>query len=152
VTRIDLPDGQWAELWAPRHVKERRRRRWIALTAEVTASTADLPRDPDNPRLPDRRYFGARQMELSDRMGDALVLCFVREWSFGEVTEDALEDLDQQYFDPIFRACRDLASELLPDYSPDVDPKAPTGGSTPQPTDMSTAPTTYAIPSFATTT
>lgn len=129
--RLDLKDGEWAELWSPRKVKERKRRAYIAALTDLSAATAELPRDPAKPGEPDPRFLRGEQMALADRVGDLLILCLVREWSFGDVNDETLSELVAEHFDPIFKACRDLTSELLPDFGADPDPKVPGGGSTP---------------------
>lgn len=141
--RLELADDGWAELANPRKVSERKRRRYIAAMTDFTSGTADLPRtaaqvDPvtgmTQPPLPDPMYFNGAHMALSDALGDALILCLVNEWSYGEVSADKLADLPIDVFEPLMRRCRDLSPELTPDYSPDPDPKAPTAASTTSPT------------------
>lgn len=152
MSRLELPDDQWAELASPRKVSERKRRRYIAAMTDLTSGTADLPRDPNDPDSPDPRRFNGTHMALSDALGDALILCLVREWSYGEVSSAVLEDLPVDQFEPLFKACRDLAPQLTPDYSVGPDPKAPAGGHTTSPTPSPTVgPSTSTIPSFATT-
>lgn len=134
MSRLDLPDGQWAELVNPRKVSERKRRPYIAAMTDLSSSTADIAQIP-NPQfggepgqpvtIPDPARFSGAHMQLADRVSDALILALVAEWSFGDVSQDILEGLPADCFDPIFRACRDLAPELAPDYGPDPDPKAP---------------------------
>lgn len=157
MSRLELPDGQWAELASPRKVSELKRRRYIAAMTNLTSGTADLPQIPGDfdpktgkqaPSSPDPKYFNGSHMALSDALGDALILCLVREWSFGEVSAAALEELPVDTFEPLFKACRDLAPELTPDYGADDDPKALGGGSTRSPTPSLTADTsTFAMTS-----
>lgn len=130
MTRLSLPDDNWALLASPKKVQERKRRRYIAELANLSAKTSELPRNPNKPDEPDPRHMAGAHLEAADRVGDALILCLVKEWSFGDVTQEVLEGLEADCFDPILRACRDLAGGLLPDYSPDIDPKAPTSAST----------------------
>lgn len=137
MSRVEVPGG-WAELRSPGKVHERARRRYIAAMTDLSGATADLPRDPNDPTSPDPAHMNGTHMALADRVSDMLILCLVREWSFGEVTEDVIGELETDQFDPIFKQCRDVARELMPDYSPDIDPKAPTGGSQPSPVASST--------------
>jgi len=148
VTRISLSDDGWAVLYQPRKVRERTRRRYVSAVADLNARISQLPQipNPDNtpgqPALvPDPGSFASTETDLTDRMVDMLILCLVKEWSFGEVTLEVLEDLDAGTYDTLARACRPLASDLTPDYSPDVDPKAPTSASTPPPPASPTAET-----------
>lgn len=136
MSRIDLPGG-WAELVGKGKTQERKRRRYLAAVADLSASYAELPQVP-NPAfgepgqvatVPDPKRMGSVQSELADKIGDLLILCFVREWSFGDVTEDAIADLEADTFDALFMACKERRAELMPDYSPVPDPKASIGES-----------------------
>lgn len=111
-TRLDLPEGGWAIVTEPRKVKERKRRVWLAASAEV----GDL-----------------NTAEGMDKNSDALmqlVLCLVEQWSFGDVTATVFEDLDVGTTDDLVRQCMPLAADLAPNFGPDPDPKATTGEST----------------------
>jgi len=137
VSRLELPDGGWCELWAPKQVKERRRRAYIAAITDLTSVLEDMPTNAEalenyEPKL---SGFGGDKMALSDRVGDMLILCLVREWDarYGEISEESIQDLPAGVFDVIFLACRDLATELTPNYGEPV-PKAKRGGSTTSPT------------------
>ena len=148
MTRLDLPDGDWAELVPPRKVSDRRRRAFISAMNDTAAATADLPHVP-NPRsmeagqpltIPDPARMTGTMVELQFHAFDLLVLCFVKAWSFETpVTLEAIEDLDTGSKDTLTAACMPLMEEMMPDYSPDVDPKATTSGSTPPPPGSPTA-------------
>jgi hypothetical protein len=114
----------------------------------LTSGTADLPRNPNDPNTPDPVHFTGAHMALSDTLGDMLILCIVREWSYGEVSVEVLEELPVDAFEQIFKRCRDLAPELTPDYGVDPDPKARSGGLPPSPQALSTGEQTYGTPSF----
>jgi hypothetical protein len=137
VTRLELPDGGWAVLCSPRKVQERKRRRYIAAMTDMNVASELLPQIP-NPRFgepgqpattADFSKLTGDMMQLSDRVGDMLILCLVKEWSFGDVNEETLQTLDSDCFDVLYAACLPLAGELVPNYSPDPDPKASTPGS-----------------------
>ena len=146
MTRLDLPDGEWAELASPRKVSDRRRRSFLAAMNDTAAATADLPQVA-NPRsmeagqpltIPDPARMTGAQAELQFHAFDLLVLCFVKAWSFPDpVSLEAVEDLDTGAKDTLTAACLPLLEDLMPDYSPDVDPKARTSGSTPPPPRLS---------------
>lgn len=126
MSRIDLPDGAWAELHSPKKVSERKRRRFITAMADFNKSVNLLPRD-DKGEV-DPRTFGAEQQELLDMALDLLTLALVSTWSFDvSVSVDSLCDLDADAFDALRKACMALQGEVLPDYGPDPDPKADTG-------------------------
>jgi hypothetical protein len=160
VTRLELPDDAWAVLAPPKKVQERKRRRYLAAMAELAAATTSMPQVA-NPRygqpgeppvIPDPSVPPTSEMlELGDRVGDMLILCLVREWSFGDVTEEVLAELEADKFDPLFRACRELAGDLVPDFSPDVDPKVRMSGSQSSPPGSSTVLSISETPSYAAT-
>jgi len=156
VTRIDLPDEGWAVLYAPRKVRERGRRRFVAAVADMNARLSQLPQVP-NPdtetvgraaTVPDPASYGSVESGLADQVTDMLILCLVKEWSYGEVSLEILEEFDAETYDRIAQPCRLLMPELTPDYSPDVDPKAPTSASTGPPPGSSTE-EAFLIPSYA---
>lgn len=158
MSRVELPGGAWAELASPKKVQERKRRRYVAAMTDLSAATSSLPQvpnpnpGPDQPvTIPDPAHFTSAHMELSDRVGDMLILCLVRDWSLGDITEEAVGNLDAEVFDVLFRACRDLGSDLLPNYAPDPDPKASTGGLPGSPTESSRVQPISETPSFAVT-
>ena len=137
--RLDLPDGEWAELASPRKVSDRRRQAWLVAQMDTEAATADLPRIPGppdangfpGPDVPDPAHFRGEHMAAQFHSFDLLVLCFVKAWSLPDpVGLDAIEDLDAGTKDALVAACLPLGKELMPNYSPDIDPKAPTSGST----------------------
>jgi hypothetical protein len=156
VTRLDLPDDNWAVLYQPNKVRERTRRRYVSAVADLNARVSQLPQipnpdteTPDRPAtVPDPGSFSSTETDLTDRMVDMLILCLVKEWSYGPVDDTVLGDLDAGSYDRIAKVCRDLAPQLTPDYSPDVDPKAPTSGSGGPRPDSSTE-ETFEIPSYA---
>jgi hypothetical protein len=147
--RVELPDDGWAVLYAPRKVRERSRRRYMAAIADLNAAVSKLPQipnpDADGPAtVPDPAGFDAAATAMTERVVDALILCLAKEWSFGPVEAAVLEEFDAETYDRLSAACRPFQSELLPDYSPDVDPKARTSGSPVPPPGP-----TFEIPSFA---
>lgn len=124
--KIDLPDGGWADMCAPRKVPERKRRSYQSAVMDLNAATGDLPRDPENPANPDEKFYSGRHNELMSTVFDMQILCFVREWSFGPVTLEALQDLDGDAYDVLKKWAIGHANEMMPDFGPDPDPKAPT--------------------------
>lgn len=145
MSRIDLPDGQWAELAPPKKVPERKRRRYVAAMTDLVQATNHLPKNEKGE--PDQSEFGASEMEKVDAVGDALILALVREWSFGEVTLEAIAELPGDAFDALLIACRDLAPDLTPNYEPSPDPKAATSNSHGSPSGSPEGLSTSEIPS-----
>lgn len=129
MSRVDLPDGGWAELAAPKKVSERKRRRYIHAMTEFNKSTQTIPRDAKGELDP--TGFGGVQQDLLDAALDLLTVALVTAWSYeAPIAIESLEDFPVDVFDAIRRACNDLAPQLMPDLvSPDPDPKAITGDS-----------------------
>ena len=149
MSRVDLPDAGWAELCAGRKASNRKRARYLAALADLSASTVDLPRDPEKPDRPDARHFSSLQTDQANAADCALIACFVKEWSYGEITLDAIADLDGDVFDALKKEAEARLTDMLPDFSPDIDPKAPTSASTGLPPGLSTEGSNSATPSFA---
>lgn len=134
MSRVELPDGAWAELHAPRKVQERKRRRYIQAMTAMTQSVQSLPKlppdavDADGKSIggtPDMAFFGPEQQALSDAAFDELTCCLVSAWSFDlPVAVESLLDLPTDAFDALRKACMELGGELVPDYSASPDPKA----------------------------
>lgn len=121
--RVELADGAWAELLDPKKVTEKKRRRYIAAMSEYHHSRGTLT---------DPRQLGAEQQELLDTAFDLLMVCLISAWSFDQpVSVEAFEDMSTDVFDALKRACLKLSTDILPDYSPDPDPKASTDESAP---------------------
>lgn len=127
MSRIELPDNQWAELADPRKVSERKRRPWLDAMSEFYDSRSTTEGG-------DR--IGAAQQKLWNAAARLAMECMVSSWSFGtEITLDALLDLPLDAFDALQVAVTPLAMQMLPDYSPDPDPKAITAESSTSPPD-----------------
>lgn len=124
MTRISLPDEQWAELHNPRKVTEKRRRPYISA---MTAFNAIAPRDEKGELV--SMAMGSEVAGLLDTALDLLTVALVRAWSFDlPITTDALQDLPVDAFDALRRAVNAVSHELLPNFSPTPDPKATTDG------------------------
>ena len=132
MSRVELPDGAWAELASPRKVSERKRRRYIMAMTDFNRSTLTLPRNVATGEF-DPAGFGSEHQGLLDIALDLLVVALVYTWSYEEpVSVEALEEFPIDVIDALRRACNALAPQLMPDMgSPDPDPKAITGASIP---------------------
>ena len=117
--RLELPDGQWAELAEPRKVPERKRRPYTTAAASMGPATMV---DPATGAV---RIDSAETKEQMDAVLDALILALVVAWSYGvEVTLEAVQDLPGDAYDALRNACLEHAGELMPDYGASPDPKA----------------------------
>jgi hypothetical protein len=154
--KIELPDGNWAVLASPKKVQERKRRRYMLAMADLAAATNHLPKQmtlQENGLTLEETDYGSADshiLELSDRTIDQMILCLVKDWSFGAVDEPTLAELNSECFDGLRRECQKLAPDLVPDYSPDPDPKALRNGQHGSPPDSSTAEIYETPPSVST--
>jgi hypothetical protein len=136
VTRVELPDGQWADLYDPIKVPERKRR-------PVVSALVTFMRDRQQFVLPtitaealsdeDKAAALAAQIDPSliiaaDELNDTVVVALVSYWSFGEsVSIEALLDLPADAYKVLSEACAPLMQALMPNFGVTPDTKAPTG-------------------------
>lgn len=116
--RLELPDGQWAELYDPVKVPERKRRpvfrALVAFMASQDGGEIGSKLDP-------------AAVDLADGLNDALVVALVREWSFGEVSEAVLLDMAADCYRVLSTECAKHLDALMPNFSVSPDPKVPSG-------------------------
>lgn len=144
MSRIELPDGEWAELRDPKKVPERLRRPAKAASFEMyrtrqkqleeTASTASPaapaagawgapPEDEVAPPVDDGTGYSLDQITASV---DAGIVALVASWSFGDVvTEDTLLDLPSDAYDAIVAAVTPMIAEMFQTMEPSTDPASP---------------------------
>jgi hypothetical protein len=135
--RIELPEDQWADLYDPIKVPERKRRPVVrALVAFMKDRQEHEPPPFDAADLSDDEKAAriAAQIDPSllvaaDDLNDALVVALVREWSFGAVTLEVLLDLPADTYRVLSEACSPHMNELMPNFQVSPDPKASTGSS-----------------------
>ena len=146
MSRIDLPDGAWAEIRNPKKVPERLRRpakvasyeygqsRRAAL--EQAASTAS-PAAPENAGAwgapPEAEVAAVVEdadveydVTLLQATVDTGVVALVASWSFGDVVSlDALLDLPGDAYDVLCEAVMPLIGEMFVDLDESVEPDSP---------------------------
>lgn len=145
MTRVSLPDDQWAELADPKKVSERKRRPYVQAMVAFTQATALLPRNEEGEHPPGS--FGPEHSALFNVTLDLLIVALVKAWSFDlPIEQDALQDLPSDCFDALRKAANEKGPALMPDLSVSTDPKASSGGSPPSPTALSTDGLTSVIP------
>lgn len=126
MSRVDLPDGAWAELHAPKKVSERKRRSFVNAIADFNRSLHTMEKDANGEVDP--HMYGSEQNTLLDIAMDLLTVALVATWSFDvAVTVDSLGDFPTDVFDTLRNACMALQGEVMPHYETDPDPKATTG-------------------------
>lgn len=141
MTRVSLPDDQWAELADPRKVSERKRRPYVQAMVAFTQATALLPVIEEGEHKGDHPpgSFGPEHTALFDATLDLLVVALVKAWSFDlPIDANSLQDLPVDCFDVLRKAVNEKGPALMPDLSVDPDPKAPSGELPQPPTALST--------------
>lgn len=136
-TRIELPEGEWADLYDPTKVPERKRRPVVrALVSFMRDRAEHTPPDFDAGDLGDEDKAAVLAAKLdpaliasADDLNDAVVIALVREWSFGEVTAEVLLDLPSDAYKELSAACAPHLNGMMPQFGVDPDPKATSGGS-----------------------
>lgn len=136
--RIDLPNGNWADLRPVGEVSERLRRPIKRLTAKL-ASYPDFMRAVDTAQSK-KKLTQADQLSIASAMGDSfdvleelqdrLVIAAVRGWSFPQdITVDGLLDIPCMASDALREAAAPYQSALNPDMGPSPEADSPTGPS-----------------------
>ena len=123
MTRLELTDDGWADLYAPRKVPERKRHTHDLAIFALNEATSGLPRNAKGDV--DERYAGPAQGDALKRVTWTLILALVRDWSYGPVNLDVLlDEVPGDAYDILARHCEKLWDELNPDFQADFDPKA----------------------------
>lgn len=134
--RVELPDGQWAELYDPTKVPERKRRPVVRALVELAKEQAlhGFGPEVDAASLTDEdkaaalaAKFDTSVLVAGDNLNDVAVIALVSSWSFGEVTVDVLLDLPAESYKALSEACAPLMMALMPNFQVSPDPKATTG-------------------------
>lgn len=125
-TTLTFADGGSAVLRDPRQVPVKVRRVWEHASAPMASVLFDLQN-----RLTDeeevKKQFAieaAKQPELMDAQRDASILSLVQSWTYGDVTQEVLENLPVGTYDQLAEQCQLLSKEMSPNWKPEVDPKA----------------------------
>ena len=152
-TRLELPDGDYAELRDPKKVPERLRRPVRVAAINLQRSLPEDQRrgsvkteDPEKVAGEDvQSAFGVppvsdlvevnepeltflpdeEQQAFVDSYNEALIRSVVVEWSFGEVTTEVIQDLPGDAFDALITHIRNLGVEDESDESLASDPSTP---------------------------
>lgn len=123
--KIDLPDGEWADLYDPAKVPEKKRRPVVrALTALIRERIEHKPPEFDAEDIADEDKAAALVAKLNpalimatDDLNDALVVALVREWSFDvDVTLDNLLELPTDAYRTLSEACSTKLDALMPQF------------------------------------
>ena len=134
--RVDLPDGQWADLYDPVKVPERKRRPVVRALLDLLKARAvhGVPSfDAEALTDEDKAAAVASQLDPSllssaDELTDAVAVALVQAWSFEKnITVDSLLDLPADAYKALSEACVPMLPSLLPQFEVSPDPKATTG-------------------------
>lgn len=138
---IELPEGEWAVLYSPRRVPERRKRLVLeamaslsdtVVQAAMNAAQEQMTADEAEGVLTRMSLSGPDLVPMMD-VFDAGVVALVKEWSYGEdITRDALLDLPSEDCDMLREACAPFIEDLSVGFKPQVDatrssPTTPSG-------------------------
>lgn len=113
--------GGWVEFREPEEVPERLRRRVVMLAP----GASKVVRVED-----DASVVGELDQDGMDflfEFNDAVALCLVSQWSWPhKVSREGLQELPGNVYDEIIRYSSPMVPRLMPNFSVDPDPKAPT--------------------------
>ena len=129
--RLVLPHDEWAELREADEIPRKAARRFRKVLYAM-ASTAGL--DPNLDADAQAAEVGKAMLSSPDKMdgiedmAEAMVLAAVREWSFGSVCQEVLDDIPDAAADAIYDACQagGYIDALMPDFSTSMDDDSPT--------------------------
>lgn len=132
-TRLELPDGGWADLLDPRKVSERKRRPITRLLLAL-ASDGGLAEIEASGDAPDAAAAARIAASLSgdalaamDDLNDALVVALVDVWSFDvPCNAESVADLPGDAYEALRDACAPFLTDLMPNFAPSPDPGSPT--------------------------
>lgn len=127
--KIDLPEGGWASLRDPKKVPERLRR-------PIMSKVSAMGRGTEMKRLVEAKTpeeivgeLDLSFIETSSELNDLLVVALVDEWSYDglPITVESVMDLPGDVYDALRTAVSPFITDIMPDFGPVPDPKAPTG-------------------------
>lgn len=130
MSRIDVPHG-WAELRDADEIPRKAARRFRKVLYSL-ASGADL--DPSKSQDEQAAEVGKSMlasengMDGIEDMAESMVLAVVREWSFGAVCQEVLDELPDSAVDAIYDECQrgGYIEKLMPDFSVSPEEDSPT--------------------------
>jgi hypothetical protein len=136
MSRLELPHDSWAELREPDEIPRKGARQFRKVLYRLAAPARDL--DPTLDAEAQAAAVGKAMLSSDDGMdgvedlAEAMVLCVVREWSYGAVCEAVLDEVPDKAIDAIYSACQagGYIEKLMPDFSVNPDPEsftAPSG-------------------------
>lgn len=128
MSKIDLPDGGWAELRAPEKVPERLRRPVVRAQTRMAGNSAVMdavnnasPEAANDPKESSEIMAALGDfMPVMDELNDLIVVALVSEWSLAApVSMESLLDCDADVYDALRKACAPHMGAMMPDFSVD---------------------------------
>jgi hypothetical protein len=133
-TALSFNDGGSALIRDPRQVPQKLRRPFTRALMAMGAHGAEI--DDHNPGMSEEDAEKAHKKavaiamalrpELNEEYNETLMLALISEWSYGDVTRDALDELPVDTYDVILKHCEKLAPQLSPSFEVSKDPKVTT--------------------------
>jgi hypothetical protein len=130
--KLELPHDAWADLREPDEIPRGAARRFRKVLYQIATPAAEVDQSLDAEAQ--AAAVGKAMLSSPDGMdgiedlAEAMVLAAVREWSYGSVCAEVLEDVPDAAVDTIYDACQagDYIAKLMPDFSPSPDEDSPT--------------------------
>ena len=129
--KLDLPHDQWADLREADEIPRKAARRFRKVLYSLAGAAnvdPDLDEDARAAAVGQAMLSSPNGMDGIEDMGEAMVLAAVREWSYGAVCQEVLDDLPDSAVDAIYDACQagGYIDALMPNFDTDPDPDSPT--------------------------
>ena len=133
--RLDMPHDNWAELREADEIPRKAARKFRTVLYSIAAKGNLDPNRPQEEQAAElgKSLLSGDGMDGIEDMADAMVLAAVREWSFGAVCQEVLDETPDSALDAIYDACQagGYIDALMPDFGASPDDDAPTGPSSP---------------------
>ena len=127
--RIDLGDGDWAELRHPNKIPRQQTLNYRQVFYRVAQHAVGVD-DSLSPTAAGAAMVQAGGLQAMEDLADALVLAVVKDWSFGEVTQEVLLETPTADLKKITDRCTDEYIRMLqPDFGVTPDRDSPTSPS-----------------------
>lgn len=117
-------NGGWVDFREPEDVPERLRRKVTTMSARAIRIAGKFKTADE---APDEIEAGEEELSFLLDFNDAVAICLVMGWSWdAPVTIEGLMELPAHAYDHIVRHGQANMARLLPNFTVDPDPKAPT--------------------------
>ena len=129
--RLDLPHGAWAELREADEIPRKAARKFRKVLYAMAAGAdvdPNLSQDEQAAAVGKSMLSSDTGMDGVEDMAEAMVLAAVREWSYGAVCQEVLDEIPDAAADAIYDACQagGYIDALMPDFGANPDPDSPT--------------------------